>query len=298
MRLNDLGAVVAVANHRSFRAAASELGMSPSALSHAISSLEQRLGVRLFHRTTRSVALSDAGQQFLARVQPALREIDEALESASEQSESLRGTLRLNASRGGARHVLMPVVLEYLRRHPDMHVDLVTDDALVDIVAGGFDAGLRDLDTVPRDMVALPASREVSFVVVGAPRYFRGRSKPSKPAELSEHKCIRRRWPSGAIYRWEFERRGRELSIDVSGSLTLDNDELMLEAALRGVGLAYLSSWQANSLIAAGRLIRVLEDWTPAYPGLHLHYSSQRQLRPALRAFIDVMRELAPRLPA
>lgn len=291
--LVELNAVAAVASHRSFRAAAAELGMSPSALSHSISTLEQRLGVRLFNRTTRSVSLSVAGGQFLARVQPALRDIEEAIEEAAELRDTPSGLLRLNTS-DGAAHVLMPTLLELVRRHPEIQLDLVTNDSFVDIVADGFDAGVRGRDQVPKDMVAVPFGRDIEFAVVGAPRYFKRRPPPQVPADLAKHDCIRRRWPSGAIYRWEFERRSKELAIDVSGTLTLDRDHLMIAATLDGAGLAYVSTWSVETELAKGKLVRVLADWTPAYPGLCLYYPSRRHQRASLRALVDVLRELDP----
>jgi len=293
--LLELNAVVAVATHRSFRAAAAELGLSPSALSHRIATLEQRMGVRLFNRTTRSVSLSEAGEHFLARVEPALREISEAMEAVNEFRDAPMGTLRINASVGAARMILMPMVLAFLRRYPEMRVELVTEDRLIDIVAEGFDAGVRSPEAVPQDMITVPCSPEVRFAVVGAPRYFRGRARPLRPGDLLSHNCIRRRWPRGAIYRWEFERHGEELVVDVKGSLTLDNDELMLLAALKGAGLAYLSEWAVEAHVAAGRLVRVLEDWTPPYPGVCLYYPGHRHVPAGLRAFIGIIRETMSR---
>lgn len=296
--LLELNAVVAVATHRSFRAAAAELGMSPSALSHAVATLEQRMGVRLFNRTTRSVSLSEAGEHFLARVRPALREIAEAMEAANEFRDTLTGTLRINTSEGAVRLFLMPVVLEFLRRHPDMHLDLVTQDQFVDIVAEGFDAGVRIAGAVPKDMIAVPCSPDVRFAVVGSARYFKGRARPATPGDLVAHNCIRRRWPSGVIYRWEFEKQGEEVVIDVKGSLTLDKDDLMIRAALKGAGLAYVTEGDVAGDLAAGRLIRVLEDWTPPFPGPCLYYSGHRLIPAGLRAFIDVMREVNSRSAA
>ncbi|NMO19746.1 LysR family transcriptional regulator [Pyxidicoccus fallax] len=293
--LLELNAVVAVATHRSFRAAAAEMGMSPSALSHAISTLEQRMGVRLFHRTTRSVALSEAGERFLSRVRPALRELSDAMEVVNEFRDTPTGTLRINASEGAARMVLMPYVLEFLLRYPDMQVDLVTEDRLIDIVAEGFDAGVRLAEAVPRDMIAVPCSPDVSLAVVGSPRYFKGRARPATPGDLLSHNCIRFRTKSGAIHRWEFEKRGEEVAVDVKGSLTLDHDELRLQAALKGVGLAYLSEWAVAPYVASGKLIRVLEDWTPAWPGLRLYYPGHRHVPAGLRAFVGVIRELRAR---
>lgn len=291
--LTQLNAVVAVAARRSFRAAALELGVSRSALSHTIASLERQLGVRLFQRTTRSVALTPAGEHFLARIQPALRELSNAVESVSAFRDSLSGTLRINASDGALRLFLMPLVLEFLRRYPDMQVDITTTDGLVDIVAAGFDAGVRLAEAVPKDMIAIPCAPDVSFAVVGSPGYFavKGRSRPRHPSELRDHVCIRRRWPSGAIYRWEFEKRRSTLVVDVRGALTLDLDEPMLQAAREGFGLAYLDEWSVANDIAAGRLIRVLTDWTPRYPGPRLFYPSQRHVPASLRAFVALVRE-------
>jgi len=291
--LIELNAVAAVATHRSFRVAAAELAMSPSALSHAVAALEQKLGVRLFNRTTRSVALSPAGEQFLARVQPALREITDAMNAASEQREVPAGMIRLNTS-AGAAPVLLPAIVETVRRYSEIAFDLVTDDGLVDIVADGFDAGVRSIDQVPKDMIAVPFGPNVEFAVVGAPRYLKRHAPPVVPADLKVHACIRRRWPSGAIYRWEFEKRRKEIAIDVTGPLTFDVDALMISAALDGIGLAYVSLWSTSNELARGRLVRVLADWTPAYPGLHLYYPGRRHMRPSLRAFVDVLRAVVP----
>ncbi|WP_458717407.1 LysR substrate-binding domain-containing protein [Pseudomonas gregormendelii] len=290
--LLELNAVVAVSTHRSFRRAAVELGMSPSALSHAIAALEKRLGVRLFHRTTRSVSLSEAGEQFLVRVQPALRDISAAMEAVSEFRDTPAGTLRLNTSEGAAQMVLTPVVLEYLRRYPDMRVDIVTDRSLVDIVAGGFDAGIRLAESVPQDMIAIAITPPLRFAVVASPQYFAKCKKPKVPIDLLAHNCIRVRFPSGSIYKWEFEKRGEEQSIDVSGSLTLDSHHLMLEAALQGAGIVWTNDFAASAHIASGKLIRVLEDWTPSYPGLRLYYPANRHMPAGLRAFVNVVREL------
>lgn len=293
--LFELNAVVAVSAHRSFRRAADELGMSPSALSHAIAALEQRMGVRLFNRTTRSVSLSEAGEQFLARVRPALREIAEAMDAVNEFRDTPTGTLRLNTSEGAAQMVMTPIVIEFLRRYPDMRVDIVTESRLVDIVADGFDAGIRLFESVPQDMIAIPCSPPLRFAVVGSPSYFATRPKPRAPADLAAHNCIRIRFPSGSIYKWEFEKRGEEQAIDVSGTLTLVSQHLMIEAALQGVGLAWTSEFAVAADIAAGRLIRVLEDWTPPYPGLSLYYPANRHVPAGLRAFVGVVREVVSR---
>lgn len=287
----ELAAVVAVAEHRSFRRAADALGASPSALSHAIASLEQRLGVRLFHRTTRSVSLSEAGARFVERVRPALRELADAIETANDFRATPRGTLRINAATPAAAHLLDPVILPFLARYPDMRLDLVAENRLVDIVAGGFDAGIRLAETVPRDMVAVPCSPPLRFCVVGSPAYFAAHPPPRSPADLHAHRCIRRRMPSGALLGWELERAGRAITVDVDGPLTLDNTELMVAAALRGAGLAWVNDWNVAELVADGRLARVLDDWSPPFPGLCLYYPMQRHPSAGLRAFVELIRD-------
>jgi DNA-binding transcriptional LysR family regulator len=296
--LIELNAVATVANRRSFRAAAAELGMSPSALSHAIAALEQRLQVRLFNRTTRSVSLSEAGELFLARIQPALREIFTAMEQVNDLRDTPAGTLRINTSEGAAEQVLRPVVLKFLKRYPDMQVEIVTDQRLVDIVAEGFDAGIRLAEAVPRDMIALPCGPDQRFAVVASPQYFKGRKKPLTPGDLAEHNCIRYRFSTGTLFRWEFEKRGEELAIDVKGSLTLTSQSLRIEAAVAGLGIIYVNDSSVAKHVASGRLIRVLDDWTPSFPGLRLYYSGHRHVPAGLRAFIAVLREANRHWPA
>ena len=289
--LVELDAVLAVARHRNFRAAAADLDMSPSALSHAVAALEGRLEVRLFNRTTRSVSLTEAGAQFVERVAPALSDIRSAMEAAGSHGGTLAGRLRLNTSAGAARQIMAPIVLEYLRRYPEMKVDIVTEGRLVDIVVDGFDAGIRISEMVPQDMIAVPIGRELRFAVVGSPGYFAAHGRPRTPADLLQHRCIRTRLPSGGIYRWEFERHGEEIEIDVQGPLTLDESNLMLEAAEAGVGIAYLTEFNVAAGMKAGRLERVLEDWTPGFPGLCLYYPGRRHVPAGLRALIELIRE-------
>jgi DNA-binding transcriptional LysR family regulator len=288
----ELDAVVAVSRRGSFRAAAVELGMSPTALSHALNGLEARLGIRLFNRTTRSVSLSEAGELFVARIAPALAEIRSAMEGVNNLRDKPAGTLRINSSVGAARQILVSVVLEYLRRYPDMRVDIVTEGRLIDIIADGFDAGIRTRDVVPGDMVAVPFGADVRFVVVGSPAYFEENPPPRTPGDLMRHRCIRARWPSGGIYRWEFAQRSETLSIDVPGVLTLNEPTLAREAALAGAGLVYMrwgDAWIAQD-VAAGRLVSVLDDWMPSSPGLCLYYPGRRNVPASLRAFIDLIR--------
>lgn len=291
-RLVELEAVVAVARRRSFRAAAAEIGLSTTALSQAVAELEGRLGVRLFNRTTRSVAPTAAGEQFVAQVAPALGVIRESMEAVNQHRTSPAGLLRLNTSAGAARQILSPIIFEYLRRYPEMAVDIVTEGRLVDIVKDGFDAGVRLADSVPGDMVAVPLGPEQRLIVVGSPGYLKGRALPETPHDLRTHDCIRIRLPSGGIYRWEFARRGEKVVIDVSGRVTLDEANLMHEAALAGLGLAYLSAWWAATDVTEGRLVQVLADWTPPFPGLCLYYPGRRHVPSGLRALIDLLREM------
>jgi DNA-binding transcriptional LysR family regulator len=293
--LVELEAVATIARRGSFRAAALELGMSSTAVSHAVAGLEARLGVRLFNRTTRSVSLTAAGEQFLAQVAPALADIRAAVEGVNAHRETPTGTLRLNTSVGAARQILGPLILEYMARYPDMRVDIVTEGALVDIVKGGFDAGFRLAEFVPQDMIAVPLGPEQRSVVVGSPDYFARHPAPQTPEDLRRHRCIRARMASGKIYRWEFEQRGEVMEIDVDGPLTLDESTVMRQAALAGVGLSYLSIWDVADDIAQGRLVAALEDWSPPYPGLCLYYPGRRHAPAGLRAFIDLIREVRAR---
>ncbi len=286
----ELDAVVAVARLGGFRAAAIDLGVSATSVSNAVAGLEARLGVRLFNRTTRSVSLSEAGEQFIAAVGPALSDIRAAIEATSSRRGRPAGTLRLNCPVGAAQQILVPVVLEFQRRYPEVRVDIVTDALLIDIVAKGFDAGIRTRDAVPGDMIAVPFGPELRFVVVGSPAYLRGHPAPAKPGDLIAHRCIRARWPSGRLYRWEFEKRGRALTIDAPGSLTLDEPTLMREAALADAGLAYMWEARVRGDLACGHLVAVLEDWMPSSPGFCLYHPDRRNVPAALSAFIDMLR--------
>jgi DNA-binding transcriptional LysR family regulator len=289
----ELEAVVAVARHGGFRVAARDLDMSSSALSHAVAALEARLGVRLFNRTTRSVALSAEGEQFVGEIAPALAAIRTAMERLDEHRAEPAGVLRLNLPLGAGRMILAPLIYEYMRRYPRVTVDMVSEGAMVDIVGQGFDAGVRLEEFVPPDMIAVPITRPIRSIVVGSPAYFAGRKRPKTPADLAEHRCIRRRLGSGAIYRWEFEKRGEAVAIDVPGQLILDDNDLMLLAALDGEGLAFVSDISAAKSIEAGLLLPVLEDWSPEFPGLCLYYPSRRNIPARLRAFIDLIRRQA-----
>ena len=287
---SDLAGFLAIARHRSFKAASVELGVTPSALSHALRTVEERLGLRLLNRTTRSVALTEAGERLFSRISPAFRDIEDALEDLNTFRGKPAGTLRINSARQSARLVLIPIITKFLKAYPDIRVDLVINDALVDVVSAGFDAGVRFGETIAADMIAVPVGPRHRFAVVGSPGYFKMHKAPVTPHDLSKLPCIRYRFSSGAMYRWEFERGGIELDIEVDGPLTLGDQDLMLEAALDGAGLAYVFEAQAEQLIARRKLVRVLADWCPAYPGFFLYYPSRRQVPAALRAFIDFSR--------
>ena len=293
--LVELEAVVAVARHGSFRAAALDLEMSPTAIGNAVASLEKRLGVRLFNRTTRNVALTSAGREYVEVIAPALSDISNAAQAVADHRRKPTGTLRFSCSLGGGRRLLLPFVIEYRRRYGDMKIEIVTEGRLIDIVKAGFDAGVRLAEAVPRDMIAMPLGPHTRHVVVGAPRYFAKRARPIVPADLMDHECIRTRYPSGALYRWEFERRGEAMRIDVPGSLTLDEPDLIAQASRAGIGLAYVGEWIVADDIASGRLIEVLTEWTPAYPGYCLYYSGRRHMAASLRAFIDLAKVIGSR---
>nr|WP_100548913.1 MULTISPECIES: LysR family transcriptional regulator [unclassified Pseudomonas] len=290
--LLELNAFVAVAQHLSFRRAAVQLQLSPSAISHCVAKLERRMGVKLLHRTTRSVALSEAGEQFLLRIGPALDEISAAMEQANHFRQTPMGNLRINTSEGAAQIVLTPLILAYTQRYPDMQLELVTDDALVDIVAQGCDAGIRLLDNVPQDMIAVPLSPPLKLLAVATPNYLRRHGRPETPQELSMHNCIRRRFPSGAIHRWEFDQAGQRSIIDVTGQLTLGNHQLILHAVLNGAGIAMLSEFAASPYLASGELVQLLEPWTPTHSALALFYPANRHPSAGLKAFVELAKTL------
>jgi DNA-binding transcriptional LysR family regulator len=286
----DLAVFLSIAAHLSFSRAAVELGLSPSALSHALRALEERLGVRLFNRTTRSVALTEAGERLYARIKPAFRDIDDALEDLNQFRDTPSGTLRINAGRAAAQLVLLPLVERFLEAYTDVVIEITANDALVDVVSAGFDAGVRFGERLEADMVSLPIGPDLRSVVVGAPAFFDRHPVPQQPEDLHGLPCIRHRFPSGNLYRWEFARDGKQLEIEVDGPLTLDDVGLMLGPALQGTGLAYVFEEMVSEHLAAGRLVRVLDAWCPCYPGLHLYYPSRRQVPAALKAFIEFAR--------
>lgn len=292
-KLTDFDAVLAITRRGSFRAAALDMGMSTSALSNAISKLEGQLGVRLFNRTTRSVSLTEAGQRFVDQVSPAVRDIHQALDTVRSQQETPSGTLRINTFVTAAQEILEPLILEFLKRFPQVQVDLVTEGSLVDIVADGFDFGVRSRTLVPSDMIAIPLGPARRHAVVAAPSYFANRDVPRVPADLKAHTCIRVRLPNGALYRWQFESEGQPVHVDVDGPLTLDEASLARTAVLDGVGIGYFMESNVRADIAAGRLVRILDDWTPPVAPLCLYYPSRRNPPAAFKVFVDLARELA-----
>jgi DNA-binding transcriptional LysR family regulator len=274
-----------------FSKAAVELGLTPSALSHSVKALENRLGVRLFNRTTRSVALTEAGERFYARLKPAFRDIDDALEDLNHFRDKPTGNLRITCGRQACELVLLPIASEFLQTYPDIRMEVVESEALLDIVAGGFDAGVRFGDRLQADMVSLPIGPAMRSVVVASAAFLERYPAPQKPEDLRDLPCLRHRYPSGTLYRWEFERDGIAQEIEVNGPLTLGDVSLMVGPALQGLGLAYVFDDMVSEHLASGRLIQLLADWCPYYPGLHLYYPSRRHVPAPLKAFIDFARE-------
>ncbi len=292
--LNDLTAFAAVARYRSFRRAADELGLAPSSLSHAMRTLERNLGVRLLHRTTRSVTPTEAGERLLARLAPALRDLDLALGEVDAFQAEPGGTVRINAPEVAAWLLLAEVVPAVLTHYPAVSIDLVIEGRFVDIVADGFDAGVRLGEAVPQDMIAVRFGGKARFLAVAAPSYLERAGRPHTPDDLASHACIRHRLPSGKLYRWEFEQHGQEVVIDAPGRLTLNSNGAMVDAASAGLGIAFVPEQAAGAHLNDGRLVAVLADWCQDIPGLFLYYPGHRQPPPALRAFIDVLREVLP----
>ncbi|MBB3132804.1 DNA-binding transcriptional LysR family regulator [Rhizobium pisi] len=289
-QLSQLAVLAAVSEHRSFRAAARELLVAPSAVSHAISSLEESLGVRLLARTTRSVAPTEEGRLLLERLRPALEEIAVALEAVTDARDKPAGNLRITAPRFASDILLATRLGDFLNLYPDITLEIANEDGFTDIVKEGFDAGIRLEESLEADMIAVRISPNLTTVIAASPEYFERYPKPEHPRDLVRHRCIKRRFTNGSIYRWEFEKDGQELVVPVDGPLIVSEDRLALLAALNGAGLAYLFNMRVHSELAAGRLVRVLEDWCAPYPGPYLYYPSRRQMRPALRAFIDFFR--------
>lgn len=288
---NDLFAFIAVANERSFTRAAAKLGVSQSALSHTVRALEERLGLRLLTRTTRSVAPTEAGERLLQALGPRFEEIDAELAALSALRDKPAGNIRITAGEHAAQTILWPALARLLEAYPDIKVEITVDYGLTDIVAERYDAGVRLGEQVARDMIAVRIGPDMRMAVVGAPSYFARHKRPRRPQDLTDHPCINIRLPTyGGIYAWEFEKAGRELKVRVEGQLVFNDIGLRLKAALAGFGLAYLPEDQVQAHLAGGELIRVLADWCPPFPGYHLYYPSRRQPTPAFVLLVNALR--------
>ena len=289
--LNDLLAFVAVARERSFTKAAAKLGVSQSALSHTVRGLEERLGLRLLTRTTRSVAPTQAGDRLYKSVGPRFAEIEAEVASLSELRDKPAGTVRITAGEHAANTVLWPPLAKLLPSYPDIKVEITVDYGLTDIVAERYDAGVRLGERVAKDMIAVRIGPELRMAVVGSRSYFERRKRPQTPRDLTAHDCINLRLPThGGLYIWEFEKKEREVNVHVDGQLVFNNIALRLNAALAGLGLAFLPEDLVQTDISAGRLIRVLADWCPKFAGYHLYYPSRRQQSPAFALVVDALR--------
>ena len=288
---SDLLAFLAVARERSFTRAAAKLGMSQSALSQIVRGLEERLGVRLLSRTTRSVAPTQAGERLLRTIAPKFDEMDVELAALSELREKPAGTIRITATEHAADTILMPALARILPNHPDIKVEVVIDYGLTNIVAGQYDAGIRPGELVAKDMIAVRIGPDLRMAVVGAPSYFATHKKPRIPQDLTSHNCVNLRLPThGSLYAWEFEKSGRALNVRVEGQLVFNGAGALLNAALKGFGLAYLTQGQVQPHVTNGQLIRVLSDWCPPFSGYHLYYPSRRQSSPAFSLLVDALR--------
>src|SRR5881296_2614707 len=289
--LDDLVALVAVGRERSFTKAAAKLGVSQSALSQTIRQLEARLGVRLLTRTTRSVSPTVAGERLMRTAGPRFEEIEAELAALSELREKPAGTIRITAMEYATDAILMPKLAKHLREYPDIKIEIIIDYGLTDIITERYDAGVRSGEQVAKDMIAVRIGPDMRMAVVGAPSYFAKRSPPKKPQDLTGHNCINLRLPTyGGLYAWEFEKGERELKVRVEGQLVLNGTTQMLNAALAGLGLAYVPQDLAQPHLDTGLLTRVLEDWCPPFPGYHLYYPSRRQGSPAFALLVDALR--------
>jgi DNA-binding transcriptional LysR family regulator len=294
--LTGLSTLLAVAEKRSFTAAAAALRVTPSAVSQTVRALEERVGVRLLQRTTRSVGLTEAGSHFVARLKPALDQVQAAFEALGELRDRPAGVLRLNVPRLGSAQVIEPMLAAFLAAYPAIRMDISVDDGLADIVSGAFDAGIRLSETVEREMIAVRVSEDQRIAVVGSPAYFAVRGKPKHPRELHQHDCINYRLITrGSVYRWEFTENGKDLEIAVDGRLLANDAALMVKAATDGIGLAYVFESMVRELLAERRLVRVLEDYCPPFPGFFLYYPSRAQVAPKLAALVDFLKKRTAR---
>jgi DNA-binding transcriptional LysR family regulator len=289
--INDLLAFLAVAREKSFTRAAAKLGVSQSALSHTVRKLEQRLGVRLLTRTTRSVSPTDAGERLLQNVGPRFQEIEAELEMLSEFREKPAGNIRISASDYAIDNVMWTRLVPLLKAYPDIKVEVISDYGLADIVAERFDAGVRMGEQVAKDMISVRLTPDIRFTVVGAPSYLAGRTIPQTPQDLVGHTCVNLRLPTyGGLYAWEFEKDGREVRVRVEGQVIFNSIFQILKACVEGLGLAHMPEDMAEPYLADGRLVKVLDDWCPRWEGYHIYYPSRRQSLPAFALLIEALR--------
>ncbi|WOH53370.1 LysR family transcriptional regulator [Bradyrhizobium sp. sBnM-33] len=289
---SDLLVFLAVARERSFTRAAAKLGMSQSAVSHIIRALEERVGIRLLNRTTRSVMPTQAGERLVRKIGPKFEEMDGELAALSELREKPAGAIRVTATEYAVHTILMPALARILPNHPDIKVEIFIDYGLTNIVAAQYDAGIRPGELVAKDMIAMRVGPDLRMAVVGSPSYFADRKKPRTPQELTGHNCINLRLPThgGSLYAWEFEKNGRELNVRVEGQLVFNGAGALLDGALQGFGLVYLTEGHVEPYLSSGRLVRVLSDWCPPFSGYHLYYPSRRQPSPAFSLLVDALR--------
>jgi len=292
--MTELEVVLAVARRSSFRGAAQELGMSTTAVSSAVAGLEARLKVRLFNRSTRSVALTDIGQRYVERIAPALAQIKSAGEEASVGPDKPSGTLRINAPHGGAYLLLEPLFKQYAQRYPDVRIDIVSESGMVDIVAGGFDAGIRLAESVPQDMIAVKLSDDIRMLVVATPEYLERQGVPEHPQDLLSHQSIGMRMAHGGLYQWELERNGEKLQMNLPVRFIFNEMLAIKQAVVLGLGIGFISEWFIQEELASGALVPVLVPWCPSFGGLRLYYSGHRFVPPRLRALVDLAHALRP----
>lgn len=287
----DLAAFAVVAEERSFTRAAARLGVSPSALSHAMRRLEEKLGVQLLARSTRSVSTTQGGERLLERLNPALNEISSAVEQLSELAGRPAGHIRISAPGEAARRVIAPALPRFVEAYPDIVVEVLIEQAFTNIVERRLDAGIRLGESLEKDVVAVPVSGPLRMAVIASPAYLKQHGVPRTPRDLRSHRCINIRLPAaGTLYKWEFERRAEKVDVAVDGPLIFDAGGMVVDAALGGVGLGYVLEERAMHHFKSGALVRVLADWCPPFPGFHLYYPGRRQVSPALAAFIDAIR--------
>ncbi|MFL6617673.1 MAG: LysR family transcriptional regulator [Povalibacter sp.] len=292
--LTDISYFLELAKHRNFRKAGLALGVSASALSHALRGLEERLGVRLLNRTTRSVTLTAAGEALHAAVEDPFEQIGRAVDVVNQFRDAPMGRIKLSVPTEAASFLIGPVMATFLKRYPDVEIEISVSNRMIDVTESGFDAGIRYGGTVPEDMVTQRLSRDIRWVVVGAPSYFAEHGTPTHPNDLLNHRCIRIRIGDDSIYRWEFERGTDQLAIDVPGALIVDQGEVAMAAVREGAGLFYVADPMVSNDLQTGVLRSALDDWSPLGPGFHIYYSSRRQIPVALRLFIELVREMQP----